>query len=406
MLNVYVPMIPVSDLNRSFEDKEHTNLDSIFVTKKINGMFTDDSITKSKHYGNQDYTRHVFSNMGKNLFSMDERNIPIPIREYEDITQFGMKYLSKEDIDENEAQGVYIVERYNIYDIIGIDVRGLLEYYYTMSDLTKETVMHVEDQIYRCTPGTRVTMRVITYIPKKDIDYYRYVYSPVCNLSIVKGTPHSKVSHPRADYIYDNVTKHKILKEDHSTTISLDIVDNDNIHKPYYMNIGNKTQRIISTPSNVKPNGLNILVKKDNEVLNDKSNYELRELHNIGIYDREDLAKYNGDNKGLMEDKNMNLLDRKIDLEHNKLNLGNKQLENEEFKRRHERFTTEIDKEVKIMNFESVVYKSEFDYNMAILNMEKEVIMNAHKIKLEEYKEATGLTNLTSSLMKLFVGLI
>jgi len=412
-----VPLTPVSDTNRVFEAPEEQYSDAIFKVKKLNNGYIDDNIAKNKHYARPDYTRHVFSTMGNNVYTVDNRNIVLPIRQYNDVTSFGLNYLSKEDVDDNHGAGIYIVERYSIYDVTAVDTVGLVDYYRTLSDLSSLTVSEIESKIHNCTESNNIVIRIITYVPKKELDYYKYLYIPNNDLIITKGVPTNIIKHPKSDLNIETIKRKNILNDEHPTTISIDIVDNDNPYKAYYMPIGSSIQRLISTPSKTKPSGVKVILKKDGEVLSDRTSYTIDELDMLGIYDNESAAKYNGDIKLQMEDTKLNIATSKVIIEENKVKLSETQLNNEEFKRMHAfrleelKYKTaleiaEIDKDMKYVSYKQTILKGRLDYIDSIMEQRRNAELHKRRLKGERSKNIANGVGMVATILKTIISFI
>lgn len=406
MVGKFVKFVPIHENGRSFESSEQRFDDEVFVTNKISYGCNDSNILRNEYFNNPDYTRHIFSNMGTNLYALDERNIALPIRNFNDISEFGMKYLREKDRNNSHSQGVYIVERYIISDTYGVDIESLLRYYTMISDLDKLTIDEVRSKINTCNSSNHVVMRVITYIPKSDINKYTYVYSPKCNLCIVKGVPKENVSHPKAVMLRYNSDVMQVMDDDHSTTISIDIVDSNNPYKPYYMVVGNNVQRLISNPSSTRPNGARITMKKDGVIMNDRSDYGIAELNSIGIYDNEDKALHQGDMESLLTKKRLELEDTKLELNKRKIVVENNKVKLSYDQMEHDRYISKIDKEIKLLAYKTTVFKADFEYNSALLNMERETILYKQKLQQEDYKMVGSILSFATTISKTFAGLI
>jgi len=406
-----VPFTPVSEFNRVFESPEQRYNDEVFRSNRINNSFNDDNIVRNQHYGNPDYTKHVFTNMGNNLFMIDERNIALPIRNYSDITSFGIKYNTKDDVDKSSGLGVYIIERYTILDVTGVNIHSLMKYYRRAADLTEHTIKEIESKIATCSLNNSITVRIVTYIPKYDIDHYKYLFVSNNNVAIVKGMPTDIVKHPNSLTETDKLKRYRILNDDHPNTVSIDIVDNDNPYRPYYMQLGNKVQRFLSNPSNTKANGVTYIIKKDNELLADRTEFELSELDNIGIYKTEELARFNGDKKLILEDVNKELLYRKLDIEDNKVELSKQQLSNETVKRKHEskmeelKYVTAVDlakieRETKLIGYKASLLKIKSDTLSNTINVIRDEQIHRHKVNAERIKTTTNAIGLLGGIIK------
>lgn len=388
---------------------EKSSNDTIFnsTITGFNNMFT---TPKEDIYFNQpDYTRHVFSSGCIGTYFMDERNIPLPIYEHDLISNKLINHFNNNKLYiENKGAGIYVVERYVIKIRSGVNYDDMLRTYAGIESIIDIESMNEMCKSIRTSTPTEAVYRIVTYIPNSILRDEKYVYSRQCNLTFSKGLPDSTSLHPRSIKEKETKKANHLDYLEHSNIISIDIINNKNPNKPYYINIANKVHKIFSQISSTRSDGCEIIHKK-NDVQPDIDKYTLEELEENGIYDSIDKAKYNTDIDGVIKKKKLENETRRLDISNTIALTADKKLLLEDNKIRlsfmnmeHEKFINSLDKEVKIAGFKSTKHKIEMDYISDKLNFERERVLYKEKLLVEKLK--TGQTVITTlfGLFKLF----
>lgn len=233
----------------------------------------------------------------------------------------------------------------------------------------------------------------------KDINYYKYVFVPNNNLMIVKGTPKANNKHPNSDLHVKHKRISKIKRNVDPLTVSIEIIDNKNNYKPYYLLIGNNVERVISNPSKVKSDSASIVISKDGDIISENKVERMEDFDSLGIYANEDMAIYKGDVKSKMQDDNIKLSSKKLELEESKLKINedkviisSKQVIQEDVRLDNERSKMVIDNEMNLSKLELERFKLNNAYDMALLDMDnKEIGMKQNAIK---FNNDLALSNL------------
>lgn len=328
-------IVPVNTYNKVFESNEKDVMDEVFIasdSKKRYGL-TESSIRANKLFVTPDVTTHVVSTMGDGFYTLNDRDIALPIRKNVSMIEFGKENFSNKIMSESQGKGIYIIERYNIYDTYAVDVDALLAYYTTISNITKETIDELNHKLKYCNISSYATIRFVTYISERDIKYYNNVYAPGPNLVISRGLPDKDVYHPRSRR-YNNKAINEIVKElkNHDTAITIDIIDNNNPNKPYYMKVGSRVCRVMSRTNELKTSGVEMAIKINNYIEDSITCHPLDDIESLGIYKSETSAMCDGDINEAMDIAKLNLEKEKIDGLRIKNKIENKKVDNEELK--------------------------------------------------------------------------
>lgn len=415
MFNNFVQFIGISNKDRYFESTEVSHDDEVFSSDVFYNSNSFNNISENELYHRPDYTKHVVSTMGKGLTVLNERNIALPIRESSNMDLLGLNRCNEEDRDKSGGRGVYVIERFLIHDILGVDVEELVKYYSNITNFSSNTLKNVRSNIFNCTPNSPVVIRLVTFIPEHDIEEYKYVYSSTTNLAIINGSPNNHTVHPDSYLMREKKSKDVLNDLDHPTVIILEVIDNDNPHKPYFINVGDEPYRILSTMSTTKPNGANIKIKLNDKIKRDVSVIDKKDFSNVGIYDTLDEAVIKGDvdkiitmKKLNQEDKKLLQEDKKLNQEDNKLKISVMKLKQEalvleynKIKLTHDKYALNIDKELKKITYKNTLVKFRFDYINHQLTLDREAMLFEQKMLQEEQKNIGSTISLLGTGMKL-----
>lgn len=381
---------------RVFESHETLRDDEIFPVRQI-GTIVSNRIENNEIFNDPDYTMHVVSNMRSGVFAVDKRNIVVPIREYGDITSFGRENLSDHDKDFSKYQGVYIIERYVLHNADKCDIEALVKYYKENASLSQESCDNLYNDIRQQHHhnGKTAVIRFVTFVSKKDIDYYKYVQVKNVGLCIVKGMPMRNFIHPSS--IITHIKKPRLEDDDSmETCIVIDIVDNKNHYKPYYMTIGNSVERIFSRPDSEESDGAVFVFKKNGSLIDDERKYNPDEYHSIGIYENEDAAIYKGDRKAQLENLRLEVAMNSHSLSKTKLDRD-ETIENMRIEQMKEKHLHDIRMKVLSANIDIALMREK-------MKMSNADFMD--KIRLEENKQRRedekNIVNIAVTLFKAF----
>lgn len=405
----FVSFITIEEEGRVFESLEQNMYDEIFVDDTFFSTIESGKIYNNKKYNNPDYTRHVLSYMCNDVYFMDEKNIPLPVSNVNNISMFVNNNLSDIDKELDRGAGVYIIERYIINNYSGLNINYLIEHYYNTCKIDIETLKDISNKLNKSTPEQNAVIRFVTYIPNMELYKYKYVYSESTNLCIFKGLPDVNIKHPKSKLILDAKKIRNIKEENASTHISLDIIDNNNHHKPYYIQIGKNIERILSHPSDVNKDGCILTIKKNKNII-ESNEYKLEDLKKIGIFENEDDVRFDNNIENKIKLKRLELEDKKLLITDKKVIIENKKNIIEDNKvalsfanMQHEKFNNILDKEVKIASIKSNKFKQEVDYLGEVLSFSREKTLMEDKLINEQIKMGSNVLSFIQGAIKIMM---
>lgn len=398
----FVRYIPLDESAKSFPVVETKIKDIIFDACGVIGSYYSESIENDPYFRRPEYERYVFSSRCEGVYFMDERNIPLPIYHHNTIDTNLRNHLNNnEAYKENKGAGIYVVERYIIKIREGKNYNDIIRAYTSMDAIVDVDSRDELAKYLRSTTPTEGVYRVVTYIPNSDINYQKYIYSKNCNLCFIKGLPGKDAMHPKSIDRQEIEKVKDIDYSEHTNLISLDIIDNMNPHKPYYVNIANKVHKLFSHTNNIREDGCEMIIKTNNEICGNYK-YKLNEFEANGIYDSEDKAKYMTDIDGIIkhmklenETKKLTITDKKNIIEDNKVKLSFSNMD-------HDKFIALIDKEMKKMSFKANSLKMKMDYASQVLGNTREERLFKEKLVVEQMKTAQTVLSTLTSIFKLF----
>lgn len=277
-------------------------------------------INDSKYYSYPDRTLHVFSNCIGEFYAIDNFNIPIPIRNNEDMPAWAIESQHKN----HDADGVYVIDRTVINQSLSInDMNVFMKYLGHRTDISETYKRKIREDIHQCTDTNPVVIRHIVFIPKIVIDEYGAVYDRQHDIVISSGSLDYQIAHPRSVAMEDTERSNEVKMLDGANIIAIKIIDNDNPFKEYFVPIGNKVHRILSEQSRINPDGLELIVKKDDTIVTNLRELDKDKYNEHGIYANKDEALYGNDIDKLLKDKQIDLADKKMILEDMKIASAN-----------------------------------------------------------------------------------
>ena len=331
------------------------------------------SCTADQAYDKPDKKLYVFSNTDAiPLAVMHGNNLVTPIRYRPwllgyDAVNLVTKLTGNKTKD---TLGVFIVEYINInhYHDTSRHIKNIINYYEEVCSKmeNRKQAENILEKVYKAsTKGGTGSIRIVTYIPFKDILEKRYIFDPMSGLLICAGDLHDDVIHPYSiSYQGMKCDIHNINRN----TVSIEIIDNIS-GATYYTKIGNTTIPIVPTKDLTKPNGINITTFNNGSELENFSS-ELHEASDtLGIYRTKHECEAQGDLNNINLAKKHELESKKISLELDKVSLEYKKLEEEK-----ERLITDRD-----------YYKQKYEYEIIKLNLDLEINKQKYKIARIDY---------------------
>lgn len=333
-------------------------------------------INDSKYYGYPDRTLHIFSNCMGEFYAIDNFNIPIPIRNNEDMPAWAIESQHKN----HDADGIYIIDRTIINQSLSIsDMNVFMKYLGYRTGISETYKRKIREDIHQCTNTNPVVIRHIVFIPKAVIDEYGAVYDRQHDIVLSSGSLDYQIVHPRSTVMEDMDRSNEVKMLDGANIITIKIIDNDNPFKEYFIPIGNSVHRVISEQSRSKPDGLELIVKKDDTVVTNVRELDKSKYSEHGIYPSKDEALYGSDIDKLMKDKQIDLADKKMILEHMKIANANQKIV----------YDHEVHK-IKMDEGRMKMYKSFIDNNSEntarVVNMFTDMSDRNHSIRMEKIK--------------------
>lgn len=363
-----------------FETSSNNYRDVVDETYTNDVIFSEDtgsygSCTSDQAYDKPDRKVYVFTNTdGIPLSAMHGNNLVTAIRYRPKLLGFKAVELVTKLTGNNtkDTLGVFIVEYINInhYHDTSKHIKNILNYYEEVCNKMENRTQakDILDKVYKAsTKGGTGSIRIITFIPYKEILEKRYIFDPMSGILICGGDLHDDVIHPYSiSYQGMKCDIHNINKN----TVSIEIVDNIS-GATYYTKIGNTTIPIVPTKNLTKPNGVNITTFNNG---NEQENFS-SELHEasdtLGIYRTKHECEAQGDLNNINLAKKHELESKKISLELDKISLEYKKLEEEK-----ERLITDRD-----------YYKQKYEYEIIKLNLDLEINKQKYKIAGIDYKK-------------------
>lgn len=299
--------------------QEQENNDPILCSNNVATHYNRHNVPiNDQDYSYHDRTTSIFSTMGVGLSAMHCNNIVTAIRS---------KRISDMDLrltamigDKVMPPGVYIVDYYNIYNDPRTDIDKLIAYYDTTKNLvydkaTNDGIIASFKERAGSRYKTKLTARIITFIPATEITEYGYVYVEKSDVVIINGDVNDSIAHPSSRIYKDYV---KNYKENNKNLIILDVVDNDN-SQPYFIRVGTYIHRFFPTKDPDRKNGCILNIKKqgaDSNVVNCSLEHMPEAL---GIYKSRREAQGCGNISATIEEHKLKLDLEKLSLEKDKL---------------------------------------------------------------------------------------
>lgn len=284
--------------------------DPLFRVRSSNKIIDTQRIEDTRFFKYPDITTHVFSSINSEFYLVDNRNIPIPIRYSDDM----LSWAIEQKVYGKSSQGVYVIRRtvlHNPNNISDLDV--YLDYVYRMSEISDEYKIYIRDRIKRANPSSPVVIREVVFILKKLLDEHGAIYDKDNDIVITSGRPSHSLVHPKSRRAEETMREMDLKDKDGELLISLDIVDNDNPFRDYFIQIGNEVYRMRSMPKRTEVNGATFMVRKNGNVIENEV-LELSEMHTCGIHHSKEEAIFRSDVSKQLEHKKLALAE--MNLEH------------------------------------------------------------------------------------------
>lgn len=313
-----------------------------------------------------DYNISAFTTEYKDVSLVFPNNIFVPISVNDKIKGLHESLNGIDTMDEEE--GVYLIETYSITNNTTTNINNVIRMYSEYRNrnapgckLWGEIISSVTDKNNFAIP---LTIKIVHFIPMSIIDRDVYTYIPGVNVCIAPTRHTDRALHPssKSSNMMDSICD--MLGLGISNAIDIDIVDNENPNKEYFLRIGNIVNKIISKTSEVSNSRMKISVK-----LNDNIKSIVEEgkdkFEESGLYDSYEKAMTLGDVSVANESKRLDNERAKIDLEKFKINS---ELRTLTIKENIAAFTGKVDIYKRVLELESAkikfkgdVYKGELE---------------------------------------------
>jgi len=330
------------------------------------------SIIDDPEYRHPDRTRYVFTNMGNDIYMLDANNIVSPVRYKHSLTNMGViSILEKTFNIKSLEKGIFVVDYIHMYNTPNTKYAPILDYYMSsdnveISSKEKEKLLKLLTQKVGRQYASKMTIRLINFIPASALDEYNYVYSKAVGLCFTNGELTEAFTHPSSKHYTEC---YKEVTDKHRNVIVIDIVNNEK-DTSYFMKIGNQITRVLSRQDPTAKSGCTVVIKKNGSKGITKK-VPLSDTRSLGVYKTHDEAYAAGD-ISLMNEK------EKIEIEKQKI------------KNEMEKLKTDIE-------LYRLKAKVEFNTNeqklqMSILDMRSKLL----SIKAEEIKVVLGIKQANS----------
>ena len=342
-------------------------------------------------YLNSDYKLNFISAMGPNMKVVHKRNIINEIRESKDLTGL-IKHYNKE----LPGEGIYIVETYtlNIFNNTKLDqiISHLARYNTITPDMLKDIYKQYSEFQSSRRLSIPIKIRFLSLVPKNLLLEHGSLYIRQYDIVLTGNSYNAIPEHPNSDSKM-NLSHIERVNGTTSNTVTVDITDNESVLKDtegnnkrgrnYFMKLGNQVYCFTSTSDGVTPSEAVITIKRQNTEIPEVITVPKEQFEKYGLYEDKTLAIYNGDKKGILEDK-------KLQLELDKISNDKEKLKQEVVKLRDSRRTYK--KELKLENDKLNKSLKEIAYQNDQLEM---------KLKLEQDKMKHEVLKMEHELNKM-----
>jgi len=328
--------------------------------------------------------------------------MPMNVKYVNNVTSLGYATDLVQPNDRENRTGVYLRETFIVHRGHNDRYNNILDYILrtTTLDLDDDVVNKMRDYINRQNMNTaaNIELNLLSHIPSALIKNHGLVYSKQHNIvftSIDLNKTKKDVVHPFSRVNKNSESAARILNQIEPNVITLDITNNDNPNKSYFMKVGENNYKVLSSVDGVEPDGYKCNIKH-NGVIVDSYEGDLDTLNELGIYDTLDACIYNGNPE--MKHKFGKL---EYDLEaltHAKEKLTT---ENDMLKLKYdaEKFKIMAEKETAIVKLNSEEKKHE-DY-VAKVELEMANMKDKHKMEMESIRGKAVIQQISIEKMRL-----
>ena len=240
----------------------------------------DTHIGSDLDYGAPSYTRHIFSTLKNTKLYVYDAKIgvvtPATIKPRIATRMYG--------------QGVYIIDTYYITGTAE-QVADTLRYYANTAgviisdEITNDISSSIQDDVItkRHNSDKRCLFRVVHYVPTSDIMDNKCVPTHIKDVYLIKNVNDIPVLALGSNNELD-------ASDSGEFRLVVDIVDNNNPNKKYYINVGENVYGVTSKQSPHRQNSATITVLQNGTP--DIKKCPLSELATVGVYSTHDAAIY------------------------------------------------------------------------------------------------------------------
>jgi len=352
---------------------------------------------KNDLYLNCDYKLTFISTIGPDIKVIHKRNIVSEIRE-----DSSLKSLIGSYVKGLSGKGIYIIETYtlNVFNKDKLDkiINNLAnaDGVALTSDIIKDIYEQYSNKKPKYSLSIPINIRFISFVPEGPLREYGSLYVRQYDIVLTSNSYGALPEHPNSQFKI-NLSHKDRVNGIPSNVLTLDITDNESVLKEtngsnkkgtnYFMKIGNGVYRFVSTSDGVTPSGAVMAIKHQYSDLPEVINIDKADFEKYGLYKDRDLAIYNGDKKGLLEDRKLQLELDKISNDKAKLHREIKTLKDDrksykkELKLRNDKLNLERKKlEHELIKMEHELEKMRMDRQMLRKKAAMEIISNSFKL--------------------------
>jgi len=272
---------------------------------------------KNDLYLNCDYKLTFISTIGPDIKVIHKRNIVSEIRE-----DSSLKSLIGSYVKGLSGKGIYIIETYtlNVFNKDKLDkiINNLAnaDGVALTSDIIKDIYEQYSNKKPKYSLSIPINIRFISFVPEGPLREYGSLYVRQYDIVLTSNSYGALPEHPNSQFKI-NLSHKDRVNGIPSNVLTLDITDNESVLKEtngsnkkgtnYFMKIGNGVYRFVSTSDGVTPSGAVMAIKHQYSDLPEVINIDKADFEKYGLYKDRDLAIYNGDKKGLLEDRKLQL---------------------------------------------------------------------------------------------------
>lgn len=278
--------------------------DSIYTEDYSSNFNIENSSLNDTDYGREDYSLSVFNTTLHDFRFCLQNGVPLPIRQKNKLRT--IQYEMTGDKKYMTSGGVTVVENFYIRNLPNDKVDSILNYIEKMKiELANRSIVSDKNlKIFLNTVESDIknknylgnnhySIRLLTHVDSDYLISHKRLFLTKCNLVLFAGQPDVITPHPLTNEFKRNTAYEELTKHDVSELISIEIINNENPGKNYYINMLNDVVKIQSKVSNVLPSQVTILHKRDdNMICNSLSNLE--DIEQFNVFDTQEGAIANG----------------------------------------------------------------------------------------------------------------